>query len=115
MQRLSAAVMRLDRNRKPGMNWTCLQVELQFSSRARSASGRCFYVFCGKSERESGSSTQGHPTSIFRKSVYSEDDLRSRIFGTFVVKSLTYLPLLGFSNIKGHLGLSKAFFLAKMF
>ena len=29
----------------------------------------------------------------------SEDDLRSRIFGTFVVKFLACLPLLGFSNI----------------
>ena len=35
------------------------------------------------------------------ESVYSEDDLRirSRIFGTFVVKFLASLPLLGFSNI----------------
>ena len=29
----------------------------------------------------------------------SEDDLRSRILGTFVVKFLACLPLLGFSNI----------------
>ena len=28
-----------------------------------------------------------------------EDDLSTRIFGTFVVKFLAYLPLLGFSNI----------------
>ena len=28
-----------------------------------------------------------------------EDDLRSRIFGTFIVKFLACLPLLGFSNI----------------
>ena len=28
----------------------------------------------------------------------SEDDLRSRIFGTFVVKFLACLPLQGFSN-----------------
>ena len=28
-----------------------------------------------------------------------EDDLKSRIFGTFVVKFLACLPLLGFSNI----------------
>ena len=29
----------------------------------------------------------------------SEDDLRSRIFGTFIAKFLACLPLLGFSNI----------------
>ena len=41
---------------------------------------------------------QGHPMSIFGK-LCSEDDLRSRIFGTFVVKFLACLPLLEFSNI----------------
>ena len=35
----------------------------------------------------------------FSENIYSEDDLRSRIFGTFVVKYLACLPLLGFSNI----------------
>ena len=35
----------------------------------------------------------------FRKNICSEDDLRSRIFGTFVVKFFACLPLLGFSNI----------------
>ena len=35
----------------------------------------------------------------FSENSCSEDDLRSRIFGTFVVKFLAYLPLLGFSNI----------------
>ena len=30
--------------------------------------------------------------------ICSEDDLRSRIFGTFVVKFPAYLPLLGFFN-----------------
>ena len=33
------------------------------------------------------------------ENICSEDDLRSRIFGTFVVKFLACLPLLGFSNI----------------
>ena len=44
----------------------------------------------------------GAPNVNFRKiSVrnHSEDDLRSRIFGTFVVKFLACLPLLGFWNI----------------
>ena len=35
----------------------------------------------------------------FLQNICSEDDLRSRIFGTFVVKFLACLPLLGFSNI----------------
>ena len=35
----------------------------------------------------------------FSKHICSEDDLRSRIFGTFVVKFLACLPLMGFSNI----------------
>ena len=35
----------------------------------------------------------------FSENVCWEDDLRSRIFGTFVVKFLACLPLLGFSNI----------------
>ena len=35
----------------------------------------------------------------FSKNICSEDDLRCRIFRTFVVKFLACLPLLGFSNI----------------
>ena len=35
----------------------------------------------------------------FSENIRSEDDLKSRIFGTFVVKFLACLPLLGFSNI----------------
>ena len=34
----------------------------------------------------------------FSGNIFSEDDLRSRIFGTFVVKFLACLRLLGFSN-----------------
>ena len=41
----------------------------------------------------------GAPNDSFRKHICSEDDLRSRIFGTFVAKFLACLPLLGFSNI----------------
>ena len=33
------------------------------------------------------------------ENICPEDDLRSRIFGTFVVKFLSCLPLLGFSNV----------------
>ena len=35
----------------------------------------------------------------FSENICSEEVLRSRIFGTFVVKFLAFLPLLGFSNI----------------
>ena len=35
----------------------------------------------------------------FSENICSEDDLRSGIFGTFFVKFLACLPLLGFSNI----------------
>ena len=35
----------------------------------------------------------------FLQNICSEGDLKSRIFGTFVVKCLACLPLLGFSNI----------------
>ena len=34
----------------------------------------------------------------FLENICSEDDLRCRIFGTFVVRFLARLPLLGFSN-----------------
>ena len=34
----------------------------------------------------------------FSEDICSEDDLRSRIFGTLVVKCLACLPVLGFSN-----------------
>ena len=40
--------------------------------------------------------TQRH----FSENICSEDDLRSRIFGTFVVKFLACLPVLGFSNFQ---------------
>ena len=42
----------------------------------------------------------GAPNDNFRKIICSEDDLRSRIFGSFSVKFLACLLLLGFSNIK---------------
>ena len=66
----------------------------------------------------------GAPNGNFRENICSEDELRSRIFGAFVVKFLACLPLLGFSNIskwynypfltyfdpkKGHLEFSGAF------
>ena len=41
----------------------------------------------------------GAPNGNFRENICSEDDLRSRISGVFVVKFLACLPLLGLSNI----------------
>ena len=56
----------------------------------------CKYIFHGSTvEPRYNRGTQRQ----FSKNICSEDDLRSRIFGTFVVKFLAYLPLLGFSNI----------------
>ena len=43
--------------------------------------------------------TPGAPNDNFRKNICSEDDLRARIFETFVVKFLACLLFLGFSNI----------------
>ena len=43
--------------------------------------------------------SSGAHNDNFRQNTCSEDDLRSRIFGTFVVKFLGCLLLLGFSNI----------------
>ena len=45
------------------------------------------------------SNISGAPNGNFRENICSEDDLRTRIFGTFVVKFLACLPLLGFSSI----------------
>ena len=41
----------------------------------------------------------GAPNGNFRENICSEDDLRTRIFGTFVAKFLAFLLLLGFSKI----------------
>ena len=43
--------------------------------------------------------SSGAPNGNFRENICTEDDLRSRIFGAFVVKFLACLLLLGFSNI----------------
>ena len=45
------------------------------------------------------SSKAGTPNDNFRENICSEDDLRPRIFGAFVVKFLACLPPLGVSNI----------------
>ena len=50
-------------------------------------------------EEQRASEKSGASNGNFRENICSEDDLRTRIFGTFVVKFLACLPLLGFSNI----------------
>ena len=50
-------------------------------------------------ERVIAGNESGAPNGNFRENICSEDDLRTRIFGTFVVKFLACLPLLRFSNI----------------
>ena len=47
----------------------------------------------------SNCASSGAPNGNFRENICSDDDLRSRIFGAFVVKFLACLPLLEFSNI----------------
>ena len=42
----------------------------------------------------------GAPNDNFRRNICSEDDLRSRIFGTFVVKFLACLPPRIFEHLK---------------
>ena len=53
----------------------------------------CLYLRPSNKARSRGMQRQ------FLENICSEDDWRSRIFGTFVVKFLACLPLLGFSNI----------------
>ena len=55
--------------------------------------------FSDSSLHHQGLENSGAPNDNFRKNICSEDDLRARIFGTFVVKFLACLLLLGFSNI----------------
>ena len=67
--------------------------------------------------------TQRH--SEFLENICSEHDLRSRIFGTFVVKFLAWIfehlkngiiaHFNGFLPLRGHLEFSGAFFLAEIF
>ena len=57
------------------------------------------YVHPKDSRRSHLRAITGAPNGNFREDICSKDDLRTRIFGTFVVKFLACLPLLGFSNI----------------
>ena len=72
------------------------------ATRERNAGGSPLPRACTaltKSEEKERLLAAGAPNGNFRENICSEDDLRSRIFGKFVVKFLVCLPLLGFSNI----------------
>ena len=56
-------------------------------------------LWCMIVSRFVSSFISGAPNDNFRENICSEDDLRTRIFGTFVLKFIACLPLLGFSNI----------------
>ena len=49
--------------------------------------------YVAKAQRFENVLLLGEPNDNFQENICSEDDLRSRIFGTFVVKFLACLPL----------------------
>ena len=59
---------------------------------------KCSHPCLGGNVAQSHWYQSGAPNDNFRENICSEDDLRSRIFGTFAVKFLACLPLLGFST-----------------
>ena len=82
---------------QPGQNETRTSVQKNCS---RYASEKYNCVDSLIANRKSGYFRQLRGTQLqFSENICSEDDLKSRIFGTFFVKFLACLPLLGFSNI----------------
>ena len=85
-----------------------LYSEKYFISNNSIVSGRrgLFYFLIGRrvtrkpSRRKRNTHKSGAPNDNFRKIICSEDDLRSRIFGSFSETFLACLPFLGFSNFK---------------
>ena len=59
----------------------------------------CHFSFTHVDNADGPFSSDGGNQRQFSENISSEDDLRSRIFGTFAVKFLACLPLLGISNI----------------
>ena len=55
--------------------------------------------YCNLSIYSHSGLSQNRSLARGTENIFSEDNLRSRIFGSFVVKFLARLPLLGFSNI----------------
>ena len=60
----------------------------------------CHFSFTHVDNADGPFSSDGGNQRQFSENISSEDDLRSRIFGTFAVKFLACLPLLGFSTFK---------------
>ena len=83
-----------DTRGNPGIrSGTHASVSIQFKAKVNRSQDENHSGFQSVSEKT------GAPNDNFRKNICSEDGLRSRIFGTFVVKFLACLSLLGFSNI----------------
>ena len=74
-------------------------VQIAKLQRVQNAAARLIRVGIGKFSHITPALYAGAPNGNFRENICSEDDLRTRIFETFVVKFLACLPLLGFSNI----------------
>ena len=63
--------------------------------------GGCLYTgYLNYGMRKHCFQFSGAPNVKFSENICSADDLGSRIFGTFVVKFLACMPLLGFSKTK---------------
>ena len=56
------------------------------------------YLITSHTRASKSKQSSGAPNDNFRKNICSGDDLRSRIFGTFVVKFHACLPLLGLTD-----------------
>ena len=77
------------------INWL---VMTQLTHKKQSTRKQTGDIYSEHFESENGIMTRA-PNGNFRENICSEDGLRTRIFGAFVVKFLACLPLLGFSNI----------------
>ena len=77
------------------INWL---VMTQLTHKKQSTRKQSGDIYSEHFESENGIMTRA-PNGNFRENICSEDGLRTRIFGAFVVKFLACLPLLGFSNI----------------
>ena len=81
----------LRRQKSSHQNYFIQPRGLNFRRGPKTLRGRCHFPLQAEALKAEA--------SIFGKYICSEEDLRCTIFGTFVVKFLACLPLLGFSNI----------------
>ena len=84
----------ISRNHGNWHHWACLKIRARDKRKVSEMSG----ANVSSSWKKTQKNLRGDDN--FRKIICSEDDLRSRIFGSFSVKFLACLLLLGFSNIK---------------